>query len=470
MRMNHMPLNRKWILFSLALLSPAILAAENLNFNYTRADALSMDSRLGLQARACHSKGDPMNISIRFTKGMNITKLKNIDLEINGSAYTKSYAVFSPSIKGRTGLDTDFQIPWSVSAKGDVTIKETRGISIPAVPEHNDHPFCFSNGGPKYYSILYPPAYTFDRLLPIFRDSPYYSDPLGRLTKADFEDKCQRAYDAAVAHNLKDDIRFYWPYGSDSGPHLLKKYNEIGQSTGSYYIEDGIIKSGNRFLFAETSLNVFFASRIPYQPPRTEYSQMSLDYSLDESCTTSNCKFTFPTGKGNYGNFIQDGGEFSVKLNNRNVSSLMLSLTSYDNRIYTFKWQRNNSEKLGNILYLSQGPGVGVLPIDIDTTDPYKNFYVKGFLNFYRGTLVSENSLKMDDYKYYINNFTPLSLPANKMGDINLVNTDSITFTLGNPNNGVPTLGVFGQPMKFAPLLVNDKETASAMQIRNACY
>ncbi|EHJ5407687.1 hypothetical protein KAO45_005151, partial [Salmonella enterica subsp. enterica serovar Wedding] len=66
MKRINTSLKKTGILFSLVLLSPGVMAAENLNFNYTRAGALSLDPRMSLQARACHSKGDPININFRL--------------------------------------------------------------------------------------------------------------------------------------------------------------------------------------------------------------------------------------------------------------------------------------------------------------------------------------------------------------------------------------------------------------------
>lgn len=473
MRMNHMSLNRKWILFSLVLLSPVILAAENLSFNYSRADTLSLEPRLGLQARACHSKADPMDIMVRFNKGMNITRPYKVMLDISGSAYNKSYAVFSSSTKSRAGTDPDFLVPWSAYAKGAAKVNEANSVYIPEVPAQNGNPFCFSNGGPKYYSIIYPPVYSYSGLLPVFENAPYYVDPLGRLTGADFTAKCQRALDFlnSLPPGFKNDIRYYWPYGSDLSTHRLINYRDIGARTGSYFIQDSINRSGKNFMFVEKSGNIFFSTRTAYQPPRTETHTAQQDNKLDANCTTSNCHFTVLAGKGEVGNFIQDGGEFLVKLNNRNISALTLTLV-YDKTTYTWKWQQDSSSLIRNRLYLANSTEGGgkVLPAIINVADPYKSFYKNGTQSFYRGTLVSEDSLKMDSYKNYINKIIPLSLPASKPGDINLVNTDSLAFTLGAGNNGAPTLGVFGQPLKFAPLTVNGKEAASAMQVRNACY
>lgn len=471
--MNHVSLARKWILFSLVLLSPEILAAENLNFNYTRADTLSLEPRLGLQARACHSKADPMEIMVRFNKGMNIKKPYKVMLDISGSAYNKSYAVFSSSAKNRTGTDPDFLVPWRAYAKGAAKVNESNSVYIPEVPAQNGSPFCFSNDGAKYYSILYPPAYSYSGLLPIFKNEPYYFDNLGALTGANFTEKCQSALDVLnrLPPGFKNDIKYYWPYGDNLYSHLLISYKDIGARTGSYFIENSINRSGKNFMFVETSRNIFFATRTVGQPSRTEIHTAQQDNKLDENCTTSNCHFTVLAGKGGAGNLIQDGGEFLVKLNNRNISALSLTLV-YDKITYTWKWQQDGSSLIRNRLFLASPAGGGgkVLPTTADATDPYKSFYKNGAQSFYRGTLSSENSLNMKSYTDYINKVIPLSLPASKPGDINLVNTESLTFTLGAGNNGAPTLGVFGQPLKFAPLTVNGKEAASAMQVRNACY
>ncbi|EAA6042791.1 hypothetical protein DQT76_23755 [Salmonella enterica subsp. diarizonae] len=474
MKMNHTSLSRKWILFSLVLLSPEILAAtESLNFNYKRADTLSLEPRLGLQARACHSKADPMDIMVRFNKGMNITKPYKVMLDISGGPYTKSYAVFSSSAKNRAGTDPDFLVPWSAYAKGAAKVNETNSVNIPAVPEQNGDPFCFSNAGPKYYSIIYPPAYSYGGLLPVFKNPPYYFDPLGSLNESNFNSRCQFALDMlnSLPPEFKNDIRYYWPYGQDLWTHRLIKYTDIGKRTGSYFIENSIKASGKSFMFVETSQNIFFSTRTVYQPPRAEIHTAMQDYKLDENCTTNSCSFTFPTGKGNHGNIIQDGSTFLVKLNNRNITSLTLSLV-YDKTTYIWKWQQDGSSLIRNRLYLasSTGGGGAVLPAAIDMTDPYKSFYKNGTQNFYRGTLVTDGSLNMDSYNDYIKKVTPLSLLSSKTADINLVNTDSLTFSLGTGSNGAPTLGIFGQPLKFAPLIVNGKEAASAMQVRNACY
>ncbi|EEG7921338.1 hypothetical protein ACK1FX_004505 [Salmonella enterica] len=482
MKRVNISLKKRGILFSLVLLSPEIMAAETLNFNYTRADVLSLEPRLGLQAKACHSKADPMDIHVMFSQWMDIKKPYKITLEINGSAYAKSYAAFSPSLIRIADVvnNTDFMVPWSVSAKGKVKVSETSLIEHPFEPAHNENPFCFSNAGPRYYSVIYGMNEVPFLLLPIFKNPPYYADPLGRLNGGDFYAKCQYWLDklTTMGKDAKDSIDYYWPYVDRTSERYrrLTPWWNIGARTGSYFIQDSIhdpdSNDAYEFLTVENGHHIFFESRVPAQPARTESLSQAKGYAMNDNCTVSKCSFTIPVGYGEHGNLILEKTDFLFKLNNRNVSSMVLTFI-YDKDTYIWKWVRDDSLSINNVLQLTQGGGGNaVLPAESDASDPYNNFYVNGFLSFYRGTLVSENSMKMNDYKNYIENTMPLSLPANQMGDINLVNTDSLMFILGggSKNNNVPTLEVFGQPLKFAPLTVNGKKVASAMEVRNACY
>lgn len=136
MRMNHMSLNRKWILFSLVLVSPTILAAEkaeNLNFNYTRADALSMDSRLGLQAKACHSLGDPININFRFGQ---ISFAPQVTLYIKGKGYSKSYSVLEGG---------NLTIPFNIKRNGRASGTSVVPTFYPGTDGSYNNKFCFSD-------------------------------------------------------------------------------------------------------------------------------------------------------------------------------------------------------------------------------------------------------------------------------------------------------------------------------------
>ncbi|ECD7244841.1 hypothetical protein LVO39_005315 [Salmonella enterica] len=115
-----------------------------------------------------------------------------------------------------------------------------------------------------------------------------------------------------------------------------------------------------------------------------------------------------------------------------------------------------------------------LMPAGDIENDPYKgaSFYTRDVASgYFRGTLVAGKSLNSTYTDY--NKFMPLSLPPATPGDINLVNTDSLTFKIGMTNGtagGDPMVTVFGQPLKFGPLYAGDKEMISAMKVRNACY
>ncbi|EEM7380185.1 hypothetical protein GK237_19560 [Salmonella enterica] len=473
MKANHILISKIWIFYSLFLLSPGILAADNLNFNYTREGVLGLDPRLGLQAKACHSKGDPMDIRIRFDKNVNIKGIENMVLQINGKPYFKSYAIFSSPVKIKAGSDTGFVVPWGGLAKGTVKVNEFNGTYIPAVPEHYDQPFCFSNGGARYYSVLYPPAYSFGGLIPIFRDSPYYVDGLGTLNGGDFDAKCKSVYQWAVSNGYDRDDRFYWPYGSNMASERLVKYTDIVKKTGKDDIQKGIETNGVDYLYVEKMSKIFFSVHVPYQPPRTDTTAVTRNYSVDENCTTSSCSFTFLVGNGNNGNVIQDGSEYLVKLNNRNIESLVLTVNYKNAAQDVWQWKPGSNHDSNNLYNIHYYGGAGTFnEPELRSDDPYNvaGFYMKGKTpDFYSGTLVNQSMLNVA-YLDYVKKNTPLSLPAVKNGSINLVNTDSLTFTLGARSDGKQTLSIFGQPLKFAPLFVDGKEIASAMQIRNACY
>ncbi|EGF9691617.1 hypothetical protein IDR12_000447 [Salmonella enterica] len=471
--MNHVLLTRKWILLSLVLLSTDILAAESLNFDYKRSDTLSLEPRLGVQARACHSKADPMDITVRFNRGINIAKPFEVMLSINGEPYPKSYGVFSSSAKSSAGIDPDFLVPWNASAKGTTQVDEWHRKNFQAVPAENSDPFCFTNEGARYrlgYYLLNTPAFG---LLPIFQKPPF-SDG---LSAEDFKQICQRKFEWMQANNpnFSTYASTYWPRDGDGSKNIVhyKKIKDIsGTDSIEKDIDDAINHRGGAIyaLAIEKGAGIFYAKRKEGQSGGVVTQNTIAQNDRNENCTTSSCNFNIATGTGNAGNILHSGGSYLVKLNNRNITSLTLTVV-YDEKMYTWNWQRDGSSLLSNRLFLvnsTEGRGT-VLPAGIDADDPYEKFYKKGGPGFYRGTLVPEGILNMGAYNDY-NNIIPLSLPSNKVGDINLVNTDSITFTIGAGSNNVPTLGILGQPLKFAPLTSDGKEVASAMQVRNTCY
>ncbi|ECD7244948.1 hypothetical protein LVO39_005503, partial [Salmonella enterica] len=121
MKMNHMSLMKRGVLLSLVLLSPAILAAENLNFNYTRSDVSGLDPRLSKLAKACHTLTDPMVIHVLF--GPMSTQYMKVTMTVYGKKAGKGYAVYSSSGAGlkKNTADPDLVVPWVVSNKGSAS-------------------------------------------------------------------------------------------------------------------------------------------------------------------------------------------------------------------------------------------------------------------------------------------------------------------------------------------------------------
>ncbi|EIZ2111006.1 hypothetical protein MOQ95_005767, partial [Salmonella enterica] len=162
MKIYNTSLIKKGILLSLVLLSPEILAAtENLNFNYTRADASGLDPRLSKLAKACHTLTDPLNINVQFGE-MNTQNVRVV-MTVYGSNAGKGYAVYTlPGSSGkaasgavnRTALkssttDPDLVIPFGLSVQGEASLSVSQTSSTPVYATRYDDPFCFSLSTPS---------------------------------------------------------------------------------------------------------------------------------------------------------------------------------------------------------------------------------------------------------------------------------------------------------------------------------
>ncbi|EIP3426571.1 hypothetical protein LSE82_005474 [Salmonella enterica] len=448
MRMNHMSLNRKWILFSLVLLSPAILAAENLNFNYTRADVSGLDPRLSKLAKACHTLTDPMAIHVQF--GPMSTQYMEVKMRVYGKKAGKGYAVYSLSGAGlkENTADPDLVIPWKVSNKGSASGTIYRDVTTPNYETIYDDPFCFSldtpnsgSGGGYVASDGYAPIYAY----------PPYSSGYG---PKDYQKYCMQFNRVSGGENT------YWP-----------DYNYRPDR-----IAEGMAKPWDDY----QGKYIFYRHKTLKPNGTVSHHMQSQNFSpsVNQSSAASGFVLNFPVSEKGSGFSNITEGKFLVTLDNRNVTSLELDISQnvpgYESSHIVFKWQRN--EGLNNVLafqgvtqqlYLTSAG-------DIEN-DPYKklSFYDSNVASgYFRGTLVAGGALK-NAYTDYINKIMPLSLPPATPGDINLVNTDSLTFKIGMSNGttgGDPTVTVFGQPLKFGPLYAGDKEMLSAMQVRNACY
>ncbi|ECH9339994.1 hypothetical protein F4V72_00355 [Salmonella enterica subsp. diarizonae] len=420
MKRINTSLKKTGILFSLVLLSPGVMAAENLNFNYTRAGALSLDPRMSLQARACHSKGDPININFRLNSLRQGTP--HITLAIKGKSYSKSYSVFpaTKSMAGKAGAG-DFTVPFSIKKNGTASGANVVTVHHDAVPAQFGEKFCFMKATGGKIAVLENtpglPGHSYEQ---VCRNKPVTLDP-----------------------------RFNW-----GG-------NPNGGAPQPDYIPDSIIFN-----------HVFFTSYTPGKPARDEqqWQDVSGPVSDNGDVVSELYGYALPIPQ------MTDGGNFTFNLSNRNITTLRLDIKVSGQAVYTWLWEKSKDNP--NILRLTytnpvQVPMISPGPAD-SNSDPYaRNHFYTGN-SFYKGTLASENSLSQK-YTDYIKNIIPLSLPSDSNGNINLVNTDSLSFVLqknGDPDasQGFMKLSVFGQPLQFGPLKVNDKDVASAMQIRNACY
>ncbi|EJF5837443.1 hypothetical protein M8W81_002596 [Salmonella enterica] len=420
MKRVNTSLTKTGIIFSLVLLSPGVMAAENLNFNYTRAGALSLDPRMSLQARACHSKGDPIKITFRLNGLRQGTP--HITLAIKGQSYSKSYSVFpaTKSMAGKSGAG-DFTVPFSIKKNGTASGTNVVTVHHDAVPAQFGEKFCFINGAGGRIAVL--------------EHGP-------NLPGNSYKDACRNK-------PVTLDPRFNWGGNPNAG------------APRPDYISESIIFD-----------RVFFTSYTPGKDASDEqqWQDVSGPVSDNGDVVSELYGYALPIPQ------MTDEGNFTFNLSNRNITTLRVDIKVGGQSVYTWLWEKSKDNP--NILRLTytnpvQVPMISPGPAD-SNSDPYaRNHFYTGN-SFYKGTLASGNSLNQK-YTDYIKNIIPLSLPSDSNGNINLVNTDSLSFILqnnGDPDasQGFMKLSVFGQPLQFGPLKVNDKDVASAMQIRNACY
>ncbi|EJX4249077.1 hypothetical protein OD507_005666, partial [Salmonella enterica] len=443
-------LTKTGILFSLVLLSPGVMEAENLNFNYTRADVSGLDPRLSKLAQACHTLTDPMAIHVLF--GPMSTQYMKVTMTVYGKKAGKGYAVYSSGAgRKKNTADPDLVIPWGVSNKGSASGTIYRDVTTPDYQTVYDDPFCFSmdtgnsgSGGGYVASNGYAPVY----------DRPPYSEGLG---SGDYNKYCMQFNKVSGGENT------YWP-----------DYNRRPE-----VVAEGMAKGWDDY----QGKYIFYRHK-ELEPTGTvthHTQSQSFSPSVNQSGGSDavpGVVLNFPVSEKNSGSSFITEGRFLVTLDNRNVTSLELDISQNvpgnESSHIIFRWQRN--EGLNNVLaFRGVTQQLHLTAAGNIENDPYNNasFYDSDVASgYFRGTLVAGNSLK-SDYTDYINRVMPLSLPSAIPGDINLVNTDSLTFKIGMTNGtggGDPTVTVFGQPLKFGPLYAGDKEMLSAMKVRNACY
>ncbi|EHI7918686.1 hypothetical protein J9M50_004408 [Salmonella enterica] len=460
MKVYNTSLIKKGILFSLFLLSPEILAAENLNFKYTRADASSLDPRLSKLAKACHTLTDPLNINVQF--GGMLTNHVRVKMRVYGSNASKGYAVYTlPGSPGKSAsgsvnraalksstTDPDLLVPFGLSVRGQANLQVAQPVIRPVLVTEYDDPFCFSKG-------VYRDKYKFpdsDGAPPIY-DSPPYTAWLG---DRDFDTYCMD-FSKHTPSNKEDT---YWPhYGKDiPGP-----------------VANGIEKGGWDGYLGKY---IFYRGKKEVDSGQTETTEklVNLNPTVDKAITALSTEYDFPIYKDNTSFSGLQSGNFNLQLFNRDVTRLELEIRQitpgYQPSVNVFTWKRDNNSLNNNLAYQGVKQQLPLEPAGNIENDPYQTFYKNISQSYFRGTLVDDSSLNQK-YKDQINNIMPLSLPAKRPGDINLVNTDSLTFKIkmtSGISGGNFQVTVYGQPLKFGPLYTGSKMALSAMQVRDACY
>ncbi|EDM3692339.1 hypothetical protein CSM81_22780 [Salmonella enterica subsp. enterica serovar Infantis] len=456
MKRVNTSLTKTGIIFSLVLLSPGVMAAENLNFNYTRAGTISLEPRFGLQVRGCHSLTDPVTINVKL-KDLS-TKNLAISLALNGETVRTSYAVFSSSVVKASATNTDFQVPFAVSVRGNVIgIKTT---TVPA-PLNKSKGYCFADGAGDFSAGG-------DEMF-----AGYSPMKLGGVNAASH---------CVSANGL------FWPDGKNGYPNWppekrwFTPYAPGGLN--DYYTH--YLNNMTHKTKAEWLVTHYFYSE-PASPESSEekieknYNSVNLNIpGLGYNIPVHGESALSRSGV-NYDDVHLNEGSFLFTVSNRNITSMELDIRDINSgKVSRFKWLRNtNNEVLANDLVYQNGVNDLLItsPGQIDSTvlaDPYKSnyFYREGVsAGLFRGTLVTEGMLT-SGYADYIKT-VPLSKPAQSRGAINLVNSDSITMNISQKSKdsgGGYTLSIYGQPIKFAPAYFGKSQVLTASQVRNACY
>lgn len=468
---------RRWGILSLVLLSPEIQAVENLDADYSGTGKFSLEPRLGVTARACHSLADPIDIKFEFGE---MIAPNAIYLKLNGENYTKGYAVLNPVSGGGTVADTrkdpDFQVPWHVHISGNVQGNHAKPVSTQAIPESYNYPFCFAHGHPwnaisETDTLKYTSGYW-----PVFRPDYFNAGhrawqrptpdanaiPQDRYNWDQWNYYCKGRKTAADVGSYAPNLVWSDPNNNDSNK------GDPQYEAANAEIRDQVRKN-NDFL----TYNLFYISRTPGTPAGVTYANTTLDPVRDYDSRFNEVSYLFPIDSVNDDLVFLESGHFSVKLDNRNITSMTLTIFSNYSQGYKSVWTWSRDSDNSALMRLAKTGNIGIDPVsNQDNSDPYSvlGFYKKQALNHFKGTLVAPSSL-IDGFEKLV---PPLSLPPASDGDFSLVNTDSLTFSIGQPRvgggQGNWTLSVLGQPLKFAPLYINNKEAVSAMQMRNACY
>lgn len=440
----------KGILFSLLLLPQGIMAAENLNFNYTR-DSLSLPPRVSLQVKACHKLTDP--IKIRFVVRDIDVRDDRVTLKINGLDLSGNIAPFKDK--------TTFIIPFKIDYTEETT--QTVGFVVPGRPSkapvyRYEQPYCFSN---LFWSNSYGSIYGGRT----FGYSPISVNNYLCETKVktgigyyfDYEQPLELIDDPVVYKVLR------WKKSVDN------EIRDFFEGQNFFFKKKILVSPGVKGVRD-------IDDKITYAPDSYKGTAGSIEKLMEpnDKKMPSNSKAI---------NFIRVNGGINYDVSQRNITSIELKIVKKGGKENVFRWERSknvNDEKTQNVLKIIS-PGTVISLPSADTLLPEEDMYSK--LNFYttgaknsvfRGTLASSLDLS-DAYENYVKNRIPLSLPADKSGgkrgDINLVNTDSITLVVSKDNKtGEYSVVTYGVPLKFSDVISAGKQVASALSVRNVCY
>lgn len=418
--MNKFSPGRRWFFISLALFTTGIYAGtvEHLNFNYKRdrVDA----GRAGMQVKACRSLTDP--ITLRFEVADVDSYGEQINLKINGEDINGIIAPFRK--------DASFNHPFTISSSVSM---QGYWVSYQRITKKN--PYCFymyeQDGSDLKKLIPKLPGSFFCKIYEPLADGPVY--------------------------NYNNDIKYAPPEVQDAWnrgdvdyfrKHIFYYDEERGPDTPQSNSDDpdNVLKTHNI-----TSPGFFKGVKDVRQ--------------YDDSLPFWSGNYSFHTFVSGYNNFT---------LSQRNIQSVELTiLRKRDNKTMSFRWGRFDARNERNLnilrLTLSGSDTELVKPASgqSDESDQYQTLaFYTGKQSFYRGTLVPGGGLT-DEYRSHI---PPLSLPASIEGDINLVNTDSITLKLKRDNGGNYTAWFYGQPLQFSDFNFAGRTVLTASQVKDTCY
>ncbi|EBZ1028018.1 hypothetical protein D7O18_26000 [Salmonella enterica subsp. enterica serovar Muenchen] len=458
MKIYNTSLIKKGILLSLVLLSPEILAAENLNFNYTRADASGLDPRVSKLAKACHTLTDPLNINVQFG-GMNTQNVRVV-MTVYGSDSNKGYAVYTlPGGAGKAASgavnrttrkpDPDLVVPFGLSVQGEASLSVSQTSTTPVFATGYDDPFCFSLGtaqGGFPNSRGKPPLYS----------QPPYTPGYSRKQ---FDKYCWGTGEN-YRENPDNMEETYWPDYDGPTPAAIIECRDDkpwDECMGKY---------------------MFYRHKYTYDTGLTESKDewKDLNPTTDAGINAQAIEYDFPIYREGSKYSMLNSGNYQLRINSRNITGLELKISQvtpgYQPSVNVFTWKRDNNSLNNNLAYQGVTQQLPLEPAGNIENDPYQTFYKNISQSYFRGTLVDDYALNQE-YKDQINNTEPLSLPAKSPGDINLVNTDSLTFKIkmsSGTAGGNFQVTAYGQPLKFGPLYTGRNQVLSAMQVRNACY